>query len=231
MNLIVVVEGCDAAGKHTQTEMLAQKLGGTVFSFPNYESVTGKAIREHLQRKWACAEFSGATFEDPHKSEAHLVKEQDEALVRTHLRDSMVFQSLQTVNRIELLPAIREARGKGAVIFDRYWASAVIYGGLDGLDTEWLLTTQAAPMPKPDIWILLDIPVEESFKRRPERRDRYETDRPYLERIRAAYRYFFEKKQSLEKWPEWHIVDAMGTVAEVHQKIVDITGEFQRKHR
>jgi dTMP kinase len=215
--MIVAIEGLDASGKATQSKLLAEKLGGTRFSFPNYESPTGELIRGHLEKKWGVKCVSWPR--DRH------VGHEEQRL------DATVFQSLQTVNRIESLPAICEAMYRGPVVVDRYWASAVVYGVLDGLDRDWLMATQAAPMPKAAVWILLDTPVEESFKRRPKRRDRYEVDHPYLERVRGEYlRLFNEQRNTMRmsmpdghSWlQEWHVVDGLGTVEQVHERVMKI---------
>lgn len=223
-----VIEGMDAAGKATQSKMLAEKLGATRFSFPNYASDTGQAILLHLQKKWSavagcswdCRQMECMKFVDGEYVPAHPLP---------HHLDARVFQSLQTVNRIEILPEIYAALERGPVVFDRYWQSAYIYGSLDGLDKEWLRTVQEKPMPRPDFNILIDVPVDAGFERRPERRDRYETNRPFLEKVRTAY---------LELWgwtnittpsvewltrsdrPGWVVVNGLGTIEEVHERII-----------
>ena len=121
-------------------------------------------------------------------------------------------------------------------------ATGLVYGGLDGLDVQWIEKTNAS-LPQPDVWIYLDIPIEESFKRRPERRDRYESDRAYLEKVREGYLKLFEEKHHLghscpcggegfanHKCPgcgscgRWYVVDGMGSIEEVHQRIMAVLG-------
>lgn len=215
--ITIAIEGLDASGKETQTKKLAERIGATRFTFPNYESPTGKAILGHLKNDWRCADECADSRCDQvfHESDGKL--------------DALVFQCLQTTNRLEALPRIESALVAGPVVFDRYWASAVVYGTLDGLDRNWLMLTQADPMPPVDIWILLDMPLEESFKRRPERRDRYEKNREYLERVRLEYRRLFgidDLEPINADWllarPGWWIVDATGTIDEVHERIYRI---------
>lgn len=209
----VAIEGLDAAGKDAQSKLLADRLGGTRLSFPNYDTPTGRLIREHLERGWCCAR---ECLEVDCEQQLH----EDSGL------DPLVFQCLQTANRLESLPAIEGALARGPVVFDRYWASAAVYGALDGLDRDWLMRTQADPMPPVDVWILLDVPVEESFRRRPQRRDRYELDRNYLERVRLEYRRLFgvdDLEPIGADWmlarPGWWVVDGTGTVEEVHERV------------
>ena len=221
--MIVVIEGLDASGKATQSKLLASKLKGTRFSFPNYDSATGKAILGHLKKEWACGG-------------------RQENAAAWKLLDALVFQCLQTANRLELLPSIRKALEEGPVVFDRYWQSGCVYGGLEGLDYAWLRYTQEHPMPKADLNILIDIPVEEGFTRRPERRDRYEIDRLFLETVRAGYQALWADHYGADdyRWnyangrtsPDlivgdsgWYVVNGLGTVEEVHARIMTCISE------
>lgn len=140
--------------------------------------------------------------------------------------DPLVFQCLQTVNRFELLPVINAYLEAGRpLVFDRYTASAMVYGTLDGLDPDWIELINMS-LPQPDVWIYLDIPIEESFKRRPERRDRYESDRAYLEKVREGYLRLFREKAigqiKTEYAHGWYIVNGLGTVEEVHERILGV---------
>ena len=219
--MIICIEGADGAGKMTQTTLLAEKLGGTRFAFPNYNSPTGYAILGHLKRSWQIGYDPDATRQPA-----------------TADLEPLVFQTLQTINRFEVLSEINAALAKGPVIFDRYTPSALVYGGLDGLDVAWLEKINAS-LPQPDVYIYLDIPIAESFKRRPERRDRYESDRAYLEKVRDGYLKLFggddawqQKASSDGGWwskrvawqakPCWYIIDGLGTVEEVHERIMSV---------
>jgi thymidylate kinase len=102
--------------------------------------------------------------------------------------------------------------GNRPVVADRYLASAIAYGMTDGLSYDWLLAAQAF-LPQPDLNILLDVPVEASFERRPERRDQYELNKSYLQEVANNYR-----KLWLDRG--WLTVDGTGAVEEVHDKIL-----------
>lgn len=211
--MIIAIEGVDASGKASQSRLLAERLKGTRFSFPNYDTPTGKLILGHLKKEWNTAGVRSTSEQ-------------------ASLRDAQVFQALMTVNRLEVGASISAAEECGPVIFDRWSASAFVYGKLDGLDVDWLKRIQI-PMFEPDVRILLDIPVEESFKRRPERRDRYESDRPFLERVRAEYLRLWGAD---EKWTTvkgsargnmfeqtrfgWWVLDGSSSVEETHNRIV-----------
>jgi dTMP kinase len=219
--VIVAVEGGDAVGKATQTKLLAERLGGVRLAFPDYEQPAGKAILGHLKKEWAAwiNDNGAATGDCPH-SPADV--------------DPLVFQCLQTVNRLEMLPVVRAAADAGRhLVFDRYTTSGIVYGMLDGVDPTWVELISAS-LPQPDLWLLLDVPVEEGFRRRPERRDRYEVDRAYLEKVRVGYLRLFEgmeqKRRALygaraddlnyvgANIP-WRVVDGLGTVEEVRDRI------------
>lgn len=202
--MIVVCEGIDGSGKATQAKLLAKTLRATRFTFPNYESKTGEEIRAHLAKTRAWADLGNYSYAINPRC------------------DALVFQSLQVVNRLELLPAIREAIRRGPVVFDRYWQSGYVYGGLDGLEHEWLERVLVECVPLSDINILLDISVDESFRRRPDRRDYYEANREFMEKVRVEYLRLFRERGRKEN--NWYIVDGIGTAAQVHDRIMEIVG-------
>ncbi len=231
--MIIVIEGADASGKATQSKLLAEKLGGTRFSFPSYESPTGKLILAHLKKEWWCVE------RDTNGRGPVFSVDADDQF------DARVFQSLQTVNRLESLPDIQAAVAAGKhVVMDRYWQSACVYGALDGLDEVWLRLVQEKPMPPADVNILIDVPVEEGFKRRPERRDRYESNRAFLEKVRTKYLEVWwgvdayhdsdgacANFESDELWAVardgWYVVNGTHSVEDVHQSILEIVAKKQ----
>lgn len=234
MGLIVAIEGGDAAGKHTHSTLLAGRLGATRLAFPAYEQPAGKAILGHLKREWACRFKETAPGTAVYPS---VERERHEQL------NALVFQALHVVSRLEMLPVINACRATGRnLIFDRYTASGIVYGTLDGLDPAWVELVNAST-PQPDLWILLDVPVEEGFRRRPERRDRYEVDRAYLEKVRQGYLELFEKKAAerkrsvvekresigaLASVPSWVIVNGLGTVEEVQARIWSVVEPLVR---
>ena len=88
----IVIEGIDRSGKSTQTRMLADKLTKCgllteMFSFPNYDSLTGKFISEHLHKKIFLLEDNVT-----HGQRS------------TH--DALVFQCAQTCDKYAMTPKI-----------------------------------------------------------------------------------------------------------------------------
>jgi thymidylate kinase len=136
--MIIVLDGADGAGKATQSKILAERLSARLFSFPAYETPTGRLILGHLKKHWeTCYLGTGDDGGDEYYPTGH---------------NAQVFQCLQTVNRLELLPEIQAAAVQGHVVFDRYSASAMVYGKLDGLDPKWIERINSS-LPQPDIQI------------------------------------------------------------------------------
>jgi len=98
-----------------------------------------------------------------------------------------VMQLLYVANRFEWKPQIAEWLAAGAVVLsDRYVASSIAYGETQGLDPGWLTAVQA-PLPQPDLTILLDITPATAARRKAAGRDRYERDLELLGRVRESY--------------------------------------------
>jgi thymidylate kinase len=229
--LIVCLCGGDAVGKNTQSKLLAAQLKAAHFAFPNYETPAGKAVLSNLKGEWI-VERGDSFGGDIEPTDIN----------------ALVLQSLMLVNRMEMGAELRAAAAKGHVVLDRFSASSTVYGSLDGLDPVWIEKVNAELPVQPDVFVLLDAPVEEGFKRRPERRDRYEKDAEFLGKVRTEYlRLFQEKKAEWQEFrvdiggtddalertmlkvrfvamPRWEIVDAVGTVEEVQQRIWSAIG-------
>src|SRR5574337_452532 len=182
----VAIEGIDASGKATQALLLKRwfadqrekgqeaSLRVLSTSFPDYESVTGDAILAHLKREWHVAHMPRRLA--PEAPVNDLLTPERRAY------DPLVFQCLQTSNRLECLPdEVWTNPSNTVLVSDRYHASALVYGSLDGLPLE-LLDKLNRSLPMPDLYLLLDVPVTASVERRPDRRDRYEEDLAYMER-------------------------------------------------
>jgi len=244
MSLIVALEGPDAAGKKTQSELLAKRLRADVYSFPDYNTASGELVKAHLFKKWearaVCDESCRATecqvltsdgYKDAHPELKHL--------------DAMVFQGMQTISRLERREAILDSLQRRSVVLDRYWVSGLVYGALDGLSEPWLRGINEKSMPQPDVWVLLDIPLEEivrrSVERSPEKRDRYESNIEFLGRVKQQYLDVFKAMNAEHRlcpkcgnmvepcahcnntgvWQVWEVVDGMGSKEEVHERIVN----------
>lgn len=208
--MIVCLEGIDACGKATQTRLLSARLCAKPISFPDYNSISGQLIGKHLQREWS------ARF---HNDDSVL----PDANERNERLDAAVFQSLMLTNRMELAPRIHHARIYGLnLVLDRYWPSGVVYGGADSLDDEWLLQIHQY-LPQAHDYILIEIDPNESVKRRPERRDRYEAEPGLMNRTARRYRELWERMHDYHA-SSWHVVDGSKTIREVHEAIMELVG-------
>ncbi len=208
--MFIAIEGIDQSGKETQAKILAERLEGEVFPFPNYETPSGILIASHLKKEWkATVDFDEQT---------RLAVEQGVKADEDKL-NAMVYQCLQFSNRLESAQKIRKTlQLKIPVIADRYIASGLVYGTVDGLDFDYMWNTQQF-LPQPDLNILIDIDVEDSFKRKPENRDRYESNRGFLAHVRSLYVITFEKMEARNGVGQWKIVDGRQSVTEVAAEI------------
>lgn len=211
MGIFISIEGLDASGKHTQTEKLKtyfeKQTGKNVvkFDFPKYASITGEMIKGHLTGDWRAEMTDNYNLVFRDHSPTYALD------VGTYL-----FQCCQITNRLECLPDQIWNQAVGDVfIADRYNASAYAYGKAFGLDLDWLFKIHKH-LPQPDLNVFLDITVEESFARRPERRDNYEKNATMLNDVRNCYIDIFKQLGS-----SYAIIDAAGSVDDVFSKILD----------
>jgi dTMP kinase len=181
--VLVVFEGLDQSGKQTQTEALRDWCLGT-----------GRSVRL----------LSFPTYETP------LGTEIGRALRGERDYGADVMQLLYVANRFEWKAEMTRELSNGTVLLcDRYRASSVAYGEAQGLDARWLEALQA-PLPVPDLTILLDMAPEVSLARKQAGRDKYERDLDLLGRVRHSY-----LRQAREG--QWTVLDAVrdrATVAE-----------------
>lgn len=158
--LLIAFEGLDQSGKQTQAELLRDRL-------------TAKGRASRLLSFPDYATVIGAEIGRALRGE------------RPYGPD--VMQLLYVANRYERKQEIVDAKAAGTVLVcDRYLASSVAYGEAQGLDAAWLLEIQKY-LPQPDVTVLLDIPPDESARRKSADRDKYERDLALLARVRASY--------------------------------------------
>jgi dTMP kinase len=158
---LVGIEGIDAAGKRTQTTLLAEWLrskGLTVatISFPDYSTSIGREIHDFLHgKKTYPAEvrhmlFAANRWEDKAKVEALLAR-------------------------------------SDVVIVDRYTESNLAYGIANGLSLDWLSSLEVG-LPKTDVVLVLDALPSVLYNRRASTKDVYERNARIQERAREAFK-------------------------------------------
>jgi dTMP kinase len=186
--MIIVIEGFDQAGKRTQSELLAKTLRA---------------------RKLKCKIFSFPDYSTP------IGKEIKYYLAGKRKFPPQVIHCLLAANRWEKLKEIQEYLSKSYIlIMNRYYQSNLVYGIVNGLDLKWLLNLDAN-LPKEDFVILLDVRSKDSFTRKRIRRDKFEKDREFAQKIINNYR-------KLAKKFGWKMINASQTQDKVHNSIKEI---------
>jgi dTMP kinase len=186
--MIIVIEGGDQAGKKTQSTLLAKALKSA-------------KIKTKI--------FSFPDYSTPIGKE-----------IRRFLEDKrkfppQVIHCLLAANRWEKANEIKNAELKNSVlIMNRYFQSNLVYGIVNGLKLNWLESLDSG-LPQADLVIILDLPSDQSFKRKKENRDKFEKNIKFSQKVSRTYRLLAKKKK-------WKIVDASGTKEQVHNSIMKI---------
>ena len=192
IKMIIVFEGGDQAGKKTQSSLLTKKL---------------KSLKIKTEL------FSFPDYTTP------IGKEINKYLHGKRSFSPQTIHCLLAANRWEKVEKIKMAQEKNSVvIMNRYTESNLVYGLVNGLKLSWLENLDAG-LPKSDLVIVLDVPQNESFKRKKTNRDKFEKNKIFSQTISKIYRKMAKKKR-------WKIVDATNSINEVHQDIMQI---FSRK--
>ena len=203
MTLFVAIEGVDAAGKNTQSKILAERLNAKLYSFPRYDTPIGQIIKRHLIGAVALREEDVRDSSDPAID--------GDLIYRVAPEDPFMFQTLMLADKCNAADEMQDAYFSGTpVVCDRWVPSAICYGAADGVDRNWLIETHRA-LPEADLNIFLDVTPEEALRRRPEARDRYERDREKQKRVRSEYqRWWAENSARSEGAPGYTIINGDG---------------------
>ncbi len=180
----IAFEGGDASGKSTQALRVSDTLNAVFTREPGGTTV-GESLRTILL--------------DPNE----IVAVRAEALLMAASRAQLVAD------------VIRPALLKGQhVVTDRFLASSLAYQGYaSGLPIDEVLSLSlfATESLTPDLTILIDISIEESFNRRGQNPDRFEQeDRSFHEKVRNGYLELAEAEKE-----KWVVIDGTGTLEEV----------------
>lgn len=179
MGKLIVFEGTDGSGKSTQFELLAKRLeaeqiGFQRLRFPQYEEPSSALIRMYL---------GGAFGDDPEAVNAYAAS------------------TFYAVDRYASYQCVWKDyyQGGGFVVSDRYTTSNAVHQGSKVPEGEraeffrWLydLEYDRMGLPRPDLVVLLDMPVElsEQLMRKREQStgthaDIHERDENYLKKCR-----------------------------------------------
>ncbi len=138
--VLIVIEGIDGAGKSTQAEKLLKFLVDN-----GYEAV---GLTEPTDGPWGrkIREMAGRGEREGTPEEEYRLFTLDRA---------------ENVER-NIAPAINE---KKIVILDRYYFSTMAYQGARGLDPKRVMEESGKFAPRPDLVLLIEIPVVECLNR------------------------------------------------------------------
>ena len=194
--VLLALEGIDGCGKSTQAELLAAALRArgleVVLTCEPTDSPLGRQIREYFQG-----------------SERYLSPKEELNLFMADRREHVA----EVID-----PALAEGK---IVITDRYYYSSVAYQGALGLDPDRILAQNEVMAVRPDLTIILTLPVAQALARisGPPQRPRQVSDDPaYLERVAAIY-------AGLQR-PHLRHLDASVPPEAVHATLVSLILEF-----
>ena len=171
--VLVQVEGTDGVGKTTVVNLLREELDKEnvkvkVLVFPSRETRIGSIIDEMLKKR------------------------------KFEWNEAVIFQLLQTANRLEFYKEIERWREKkdSVLILDRYVLSGLVYGKLDGVPYNSLMTLQLL-LPPPQLNIVLTA-NRESLERRLKEKTQLEIYER-IEKILKIQKEYMEVSKDYEK--------------------------------
>lgn len=226
--MIAVCEGGDASGKKTQAGQLTALLNFRAreldlvcvetFDFPRYQGTAGGLVGRIIKGETLIAAEGDFDPDSPANLEwLRSLWSNDKALI---------IQSVMLADRCEHSSLLRRyAKGgqhflDGVLVLDRYYMSGIVYSQVDGLDRGWLEDIHEV-LPRADLFCLLDVDVEEGFKRRPERLDYYEKNKDKQLKVREVYLTEFLRRGGSEP-DTYHILDGMEPAATITQRIFEL---------
>lgn len=217
---LIVIEGSDSSGKHTQGTMLVDALNkkgkAILLSFPTYDSPTGKIIAGSLLGKEGygpCLFPEGSSNIDPHIACLYYAADRKYNIhkVEKYLQDGY------------------------DVVLDRYISSNMAHQGGKILDKDerfnmfqwidrleyWLLS-----LPKADQTIFLHMPYQQSLElaKKKEYIDQVDDDVTYLKNSERAYIELSE----LYHWDRIECTNEDGKLKsrdEIHQEILSLLNQ------
>jgi len=186
--MIVAIEGSDQAGKKTQSQMLARAL---------------------KKRKIKTKVFSFPDYSTP------IGKQIRRYLDGKTKFPPQVIHCLLAANRWEKLDEIKKLDQRNSVlIMNRYYHSNFVYGIVNGMKLDWLENLDKG-LPQSDLVIVLDVSQKEAFARKSSKRDVFEKNKLFSQKISKAYRKLAKKKH-------WKLIDASGSKQDVHNQIMKV---------
>ena len=188
--VLVALEGIDGSGKSTQVDRVAEALRGV--------GLQVETTAEPTKGKWGMELRRSA-------QEGRLAPERE--------------LELFLLDREEhVRTCIQPALDVGAVVLtDRYYFSTIAYQGARGFDRQTLLADNEAIAPRPDLLIILDIPVTLALERITLGRAEDPSAFEEAEMLRACRDIFLD---SAERFDSGHVVDGQQSLGAIHMDIL-----------
>ena len=219
MGILIAIDGVDASGKQTQTELLKERLKNDVrlISFPMYDNPSSTAVKMYL---------GGELGKNPDDVNAYAAS------------------AFFAVDRYITYKSDwgRDYESDKVILADRYVSSNMIHqaGKIQDLDEkskflDWLydFEYEKFELPKPDITIFLDMPVEYGKMLMAKRankidgsdvKDIHESDTDYLKNS-------YNNAMFVAKKYNWHCVKCVNeqgirSVEDIHEEIYKLVNEI-----
>ena len=197
----IVFEGLDGSGKSTLIKSLSQELKSQSIPVTTTREPGGTPLGEQIRKI--------------------LLKNDEDA--PTAWAELFLYEACRRQNVEQV---IRPSLEKGHwVLCDRFWASTSAFqsGGRD-LDEEKVLQMNqwASDGLNPDLWVLMDLPLEEAQKRWENRTsfhplDRFEMEKlPFHEKVRSYYNKLAKSKE----YGPWLIMDASQSTETLVRRLI-----------
>ncbi|ALS22188.1 dTMP kinase [Paenibacillus naphthalenovorans] len=189
--IILVLEGLDKCGKHSQTKLLTTRLKQNDYltlksEFHDYSSPTGELIMKWLTGKY--------------KADQKVIE-----FIMSADKQAKQLWFEQLEKQLDYL------------VLDRYTLSQYVYAKANGIDPNWTEQLQKY-MRKPDLNIIIDIPAQVSMNRKGKHNDgnndKYESDYEMLTRVRDNYLSYADSHKN-----ECIVLNGLKTIEEVHEDI------------
>ena len=201
--LFISFEGIDGCGKSTQADLLRSYLESKGEQVELLREPGGTALSEQIRE---------------------ILLNPNNEKMDPSTESILLSASRAQLTREIIIPALE--RGN-VVICDRYADSTLAYQGYGrGINLEWLekLNAFATAGLKPDITLLVDLPVDEAFNRMQSKSfDRIEMEGiEFLDKVRSGY---LELTDRFSK--RYFMIDGMETIEEISKKIINKIEEIR----
>ena len=200
--MLIAFEGLDGSGKTTQARLLFEKLS------ESYSCILTKEPTDGPIGLFARDNLKSSTNKDT-------------------MENTLLMEAFFIADRIDHVNTVVKPgleSGK-VVITDRYILSTIAYGGVVGIDTNWLAELNKS-FPVPDITFLMDLDTQAAMERLKSR-----SNKPQIfenkEFLRVA-RYIY--KNEAQKFKNSYVIDADRSQETIAAEILGIVTEQMQKH-